>query len=996
MGSEADIEEIRRLRAALDVARIRLQSLSSVGETGAAQEGGVSEQQRSERLFTAAFEESPEPLVLSRLADGLIVDANHEWLQLTGFRREEVVGHTLVEIGHWPDAASREQAIALLRTYGRLSGLEVTLYLKDGSPCLVRLNGSLIEVFGEKLVLMHVQDITAERMAEEALHAGELALERANEQLSAQLELFEFTEQLAYVGHWTASPDGKTIHWSDGLHRLAGSTPGVDLPSTVARSGIHPDDLPAFVAARQRMDGETLEYRWCHPDGTVRWLRTRMHRQFRRDGSSTDFGVVQDITAEHQARQALQEKLDFIQKITSRIPDMVFEMLKRADGRITFPFASDAVYRMFHIHPEQAREDASAVFAVVHPDDLAALKDSMRASAYDGAIWQHEFRVCPGDCGERWMLGNAVTYLEGHGDLVSYGAITDITERKAAEMRLQESEARFRSLTDLSSDWYWEIDEQFRFTRFDGYRKGKPAVTQQASMGRTRWEIGALNMTQEDWAAHRRVLEAHQQFKDLELQRLDADGQSYWVSISGTPMYDAQGRFRGYRGIGRDISKRKHAEDETQRLAFYDTLTGLPNRRLLMDRLTQMMAISARSRLHCALLFIDLDNFKDLNDTLGHDVGDQLLAQVARRLLSCIREGDTAARFGGDEFVVMLEGLSEAGDQAASQAEIVAEKILQRLDQPYELMGKQHSSTPSIGIALFCGHEPGADELLKRADVAMYQAKAAGRNTLRFYDPRMQEAVMARAALDADLRQGLQRQELRLHYQPLVDVQGRIVGYEALVRWQHPLRGLVAPGEFIDLAEQTGLILPIGQWVLRTACEQLVAWSTDPALREISLSVNVSARQFRRGDFVAQVLAALHDSGADAQRLKLELTESMLLSDVEDAIRKMGALREAGVRFSLDDFGTGYSSLAYLKRLPLDQIKIDQSFVRDVLTDANDAAIVRTILALAHSMDLMAVAEGVETEGQRQFLLDNGCPLFQGYLFGRPAPLEALALPAAS
>ncbi|MBI3532262.1 MAG: EAL domain-containing protein [Burkholderiales bacterium] len=994
MESDADIEEIKRLRAALDVARLRLLNLGQSEEAVAQDIAEMEQRLRSERLFAVAFQESPEALVLSRLSDGLLVDVNQEWLNLTGYTREEAVGHTVVELHHWIDAQTRQKALTPLITQGRLRGLEATVFLKDGAPCLVRLSGSVIDVFDEKLILMRVKDITAERMAEEALRAGEMALERANEQLSAQLELYEFTERLAHVGHWTASTDGQTIHWSDGLLKLADINRSPDMSIQESRSYTHPDDLPAFLAARQRMDGEVFEYRWCHPDGRVFWLRTRMHRKFRRDGSSTDFGVVLDVTHEHQTRQALQERLDFIQKITSRIPDMVFQMCTRANGRMTFPFASDALFRMFQIRPEDAREDASFVFAFIHPDDLPSVRASMKSAAVDGGTWQHEFRVRFKDGSERWLLGNAVVHIEGEGDIMSYGALTDITERKKSEMQLQESEARFRSLTDLSSDWYWEIDEQFRFTRFDGYRLGKSTTTAQDSIGRTRWDIGAVNMTEEDWAAHRRVLAAHQQFKDLELQRRDADGQSYWISISGTPMFDAQGRFRGYRGIGRDISKRKHAEDETQRLAFYDTLTGLPNRRLLMDRLTQTMAISARNHHHCALLFIDLDNFKDLNDSLGHDVGDQLLEQVADRLVGCIREGDTAARFGGDEFVVMLEGLSEESSEAASQVEIVAEKILASLNQPYELMGKQHSSTPSIGIALFSGHEPGADELLKRADVAMYQAKAAGRNTLRFYDPEMQAAVMARAALDADLRQGLQRQELLLHYQPVVDVQGRTTGFEALVRWQHPQRGLVGPGEFIDLAEQTGLILPIGQWVLQAACRQLVAWEGQAATQGLTLSVNVSARQFRRSDFVAQVLAVLHDCGADPQLLKLELTESVLLSDVEDAIRKMSALRSCGVRFALDDFGTGYSSLAYLKRLPLDQLKIDQTFVRDVLEDANDAAIVRTILALAHSMDLMAVAEGVETEGQRQFLLDNGCTLFQGYLFSRPVPIEAITLPA--
>ena len=377
----------------------------------------------------------------------------------------------------------------------------------------------------------------------------------------------------------------------------------------------------------------------------------------------------------------------------------------------------------------------------------------------------------------------------------------------------------------------------------------------------------------------------------------------------------------------------------------------------------------------------------------GQDVGDRLLRELATRLVTCIRECDTAARFGGDEFVVMLEDLSTVADEAADQAEHVAEKILARLTVAYNLQGRQHSSTPSVGVTLFCGNEFGTDELFKRADVAMYQAKAAGRNTVRFFDPQMQAAIMARAALDADLRQGLQREELLLHYQPVVDIAGRMTGLEALVRWQHPQRGLVAPGEFITLAEQTGLILPLGQWVLQTACKQLVAWAGQPNAGELSIAVNVSARQFRQPGFVTQVLATLQETGANPQRLKLELTESVLVTDVEDAIRKMGALREIGVRFALDDFGTGYSSLSYLKRLPLDQLKIDQSFVRDVLSDPNDAAIVRTILALAKSMDLVAVAEGVETEGQRQFLLDNGCTLFQGYLFGRPVPLAKLALP---
>ncbi|MDE2616761.1 MAG: EAL domain-containing protein [Burkholderiales bacterium] len=990
MDSEDDKAEITRLRAQLREAELRLQQRERDWTLL------ESQRRRSEQMFIAAFDESPEAIGLSRLSDGLIVDVNKEWLVVTGYTREEVIGHSVVEIGHWPDTASREAAMAELRISGRLCDREVILSLKDKRKRLVRLSGTLIEVDGEKHILMYIKDITAQRMAEESVRSGELALALANDKLSQQLALHELTERLAGVGYWIASADGQRIVWSKGLRMIRGLDPDNAPPMTSrqARSSIHPDDLARFIDERSKMRGVPFEYRAFRADGAEVWLRSSLHRQINSRGEPIEFGVVQDITAERRINRDLQEKLEFIEKLTSRVPDVLFQYQYHKDGRITFPFLNESVRTQFGLDPEMVRRDGRKLLAAIYPEDIPALYDSMREAHSDGATWQHEFRVRAADGGTHWMRGNAITVRESDGELSSYGVMREFTQRKIAETQLEESEARFRSLTDLSSDWYWEIDEDFRFTSFVGYRDGKSILTQEDSLGKTRWELGALNLGPEDWDAHRRVLESHQPFRDLELQRLDAEGQPYWVAVSGAPIIDDKGRFRGYRGIGRDISKRKRAEDETQRLAFYDTLTGLPNRRLLMDRLSHAQVTSARNRRYGGLFFIDLDNFKDLNDTLGHDVGDLLLEQVALRLVSCLREGDTAARFGGDEFVVMLEDLSENDADAARQAELVAEKILARLNAPYELVGRQHNSSPSIGITLFCGAVLGVDELLKRADVAMYQAKAAGRNTLRFFDPGMQAAVLARAALDTDLRMGLQREELLLHYQPVVDGRNRIVGYEALLRWRHPGRGMVSPGEFIGLAEQTGLILSIGQWVLRTACRQLVAWSAQPVTRKLSLAVNVSARQFRQADFVNQVQAVLDETGVDPQYLKLELTESVLISDVEDAIRKMGALRERGVRFALDDFGTGYSSLSYLKRLPLDQLKIDQSFVRDVLTDPNDAAIVRTILALAQSMDLQAVAEGVETEGQRQFLLDSGCMVFQGYLFGCPGPLGHTVIPA--
>jgi predicted signal transduction protein with EAL and GGDEF domain len=370
---------------------------------------------------------------------------------------------------------------------------------------------------------------------------------------------------------------------------------------------------------------------------------------------------------------------------------------------------------------------------------------------------------------------------------------------------------------------------------------------------------------------------------------------------------------------------------------------------------------------------------------------------VAQRLRSHVREEDTLARLGGDEFVLMLEGLHPQHPEAIAQIETVATKLIQALGEPYVLQGRSHTSTASIGIALFSEARGTVDELLKRADLAMYQAKAAGRNTLRFFNPEMQAEVSARANLENDLRQSLGARQFILHYQPQVDARGQLLGAEALVRWQHPSRGLVAPGEFIPLAESTGLILPLGRWILYSACQQLVEWATDPRRAQLTLAVNVSARQFHHRDFVDDVLAVLDETGANPQRLELELTESHLVQDVETMIVKMGQLQARGVRFALDDFGTGYSSLSYLKRLPLNQLKIDRSFVRDLLSDPNDAAIVRTIVALGGSLDLQVIAEGVETPAQRDALLRLGCQRFQGYLFGKPQPpqmLEQWPLPA--
>jgi diguanylate cyclase (GGDEF)-like protein/PAS domain S-box-containing protein len=468
------------------------------------------------------------------------------------------------------------------------------------------------------------------------------------------------------------------------------------------------------------------------------------------------------------------------------------------------------------------------------------------------------------------------------------------------------------------------------------------------------------------------------------------DGSLYWVYTTIVPFTGDEGIPVQYIAIRADITERKRAEQEAQHMALYDALTGLANRRLMSERLRMAVQNAARAGHFGALVLLDLDNFKEVNDTLGHDQGDELLRQVAQRLQHCVRQTDTVARLGGDEFVVILGDLGPQPSPAIGAAGDLCDKVRRALGERYHFNTLTIDLTSSLGVVMFGGVEVPLDELLKQADMALYRAKAAGRDRQVFFDPTLQAEVVERARLLADLREAIEGGQLRVFYQPVVNARRLCQGVEALVRWAHPRRGMVSPAQFIPVAEQAGLIEAIGQVVLRQACEQLVAWRDDPAREGWTVAVNVSAREFRRPDFVAQVQSALLQTGANAHLLRLELTESMLHSDLEETIARMGALQQIGVRFSLDDFGTGYSSLAYLKRLPLDQLKIDQSFVRDVLTDPNDAAIARTVLSLARSMGLGVVAEGVETLAQMEFLLAQGCQSFQGYLFGRPVPAEQL------
>ena len=459
-----------------------------------------------------------------------------------------------------------------------------------------------------------------------------------------------------------------------------------------------------------------------------------------------------------------------------------------------------------------------------------------------------------------------------------------------------------------------------------------------------------------------------------------------WLAIS--TVLDAQGKVSNYVAAFTDITERKQAEERIHHLAFYDPLSGLPNRRLLLDRLRQALAATARSQHYGALMFIDLDNFKNVNDLHGHQAGDQLLCVVAERLGGEVRSTDTVARLGGDEFVVMLEDLDVNAEYAAAQAEQIGEKILSALNEPYRLGSLLLHSSASMGVVLISSSDGDAEELMKRADMSMYEAKQAGKNALRFFDPRMQQAVQERLRLEDEIRRGLEAGEFVIHFQPQIERHRGLIGAEALVRWQHPQRGLLSPVHFIGPAERAGLIEALDFVVLTQACEQLAAWAGRPQWCSLTLAVNLSASLLYQADFVRRLLELLARTGANPRLLKLEITESLLLDDMEEAVIRMKTLKQHGIRFSIDDFGTGYSSMAYLQRLPLDQLKIDQSFVRQLADDASSQTIVRATCALAAGFNLEVIAEGVETEAQRALLIANGCDMFQGYLFSRPVPLE--------
>lgn len=828
-------------------------------------------------------------------------------------------------------------------------------------------------------------------VVEAAARRAALSAEPSQPVPDSAWERYADLHDLARIGYCVLSDTGLILQANRVATTLLGAAEGSLIRQPISRF-IFDDDQAAFCEHHKQLS-EIGEPQWCElwlvkDNGTKFWARMAGVAVRGNDGERVCHVVLGDITERERADAALRESEQCLRAVVETTLDAVITM--DAAGVITaWNAQAEAVFGWTLqealgqtvsslIVPKQyreAHEQGLKRYLAKGSGPLLNTRIEIAALRKNGEEFPVELAITP------FRVANTVSFS---------AFLRDITERKLAEAALSEGESRLRAVVEAALDAVITMDAAGLITGWNAQAKTIFGWTPQEAMGQavSQLIIPAPYRQAHDHGLKRFLASGAGTMinKRVEITALRKTGEEFPVELAITPV--RVGNTVLFSAFMRDITERKKAAEEIERLAFYDPLTGLPNRRLLMDRLGVALSASVRHQRGAALLSIDLDNFRALNDTLGQHKGDQFLQQVSERLLKCIRESETVARLSSDKFVVMLEDLSENPLEAAGRAEAVAGRIRTALSQTYQLEGYELHSTVSIGLALFGAEREDVENPLKRADLALSQAKAAGRNNLCFFDPKMQAAAMARSALESDLRGALAKNQFALYYQPQVTDQRQVTGAEALIRWKHPQRGMVSPAEFIPLAEETGVILEVGRWVLENACMQLARWSRAAQTAHLTLAVNVSPRQFAQNDFVHQVLAVLEATGAPAQRLKLELTEGMLVANIEDVIVKMEALQQRGVGFSLDDFGTGYSSLSYLKRLPLDQLKIDQSFVRDILTDPNDAAIAKTVIALADSLGLAVIAEGVETEAQRDYLASQGCRAYQGYLFCRPVPLK--------
>ena len=865
------------------------------------------------------------------------------------------------------------------RAQGLADGMDRTLPLVNGGP-----------------------DFDALRHANQELQVHQIELEMQNSELrrlqlenAAARERYFDLYDLAPVGYCTLNERGQLLEVNLAAAKLLGMAGNALIGRFLQRFVIRSQhDLYERCRVQLQASGkaQTCELQLVQSHGVLLWVKLTMSSARDAAGTPALRVVLDDVTDRKIMSEAMLASEERYRALVEGSPDAI---AVHRNGKIAY--ANDAAVKLFGA--SCLREVLGLdVLDRVHPASRAVVQARMaRTERCEGAtpMIEETMLKLDGTAMEVEVQSNSTTL---DGAPATQVVMRDITERKRQAQEilrtrelLRESALHTQTILDNMADGVITIGMQGRVESFN----------QAASsiFGYDAQEVLRRNVSMLMPAPHSHLHDSYlQEFqqsgasRDLhrqrELEGLHKNGNVFHMSLSVSHITRAGQSV--FIGLVRDITQRRKELEEIRRMAFYDVLTQLPNRRLMMDRLRKAMLTSERTRQHGAVMFLDMDYFKLLNDSFGHDVGDELLQQIGVRLQACVREGDTVARMGGDEFVVLLDALSEHASEAAAQADLIAAKILESLEQPYFLRGRSHSSTSSIGIVAFCGHGDGPDDVLKKADLAMYQAKSTGRNRACFFDPTMQGTATALSKLEKDMRRGLALHEFALHYQVQVNGAGETTGAEALVRWNHVTQGMVWPATFIPLAEETGMILPLGQWVMESACSQLASWAGQEETALWTMSVNVSLSQFTQDDFVASVVGALQKTGANPHLLKLELTESLLVNHLETVKSNMNALKLLGVRFSLDDFGTGYSSLSRLKELPLDQLKIDQSFVQSVLTNASDAAIAHTVMALGHSLGLHVIAEGVETAGQRDFLAGLGCNAFQGYYFGRPGPASDL------
>ncbi|QDZ29552.1 EAL domain-containing protein [Noviherbaspirillum sp. UKPF54] len=728
------------------------------------------------------------------------------------------------------------------------------------------------------------------------------------------------------------------------------------------------------VPARQ------CDWELVRKDGSALIVESSVQLVRNRQGDATGFrGMMRDVTALRKTEQALRESEAKYRSIIETIEDPYYEV----DLHGALVLVNSAFCRMLgyteseligHNYSDfQAPEVAARVFTVFNQ----AFRTGTPGSSVDWEMIRKD--------GARVTGEGSLQLVRGlNGKVAGFrGILRDVTERRKMEQALRESEARFRALTNLSSDWYWEQDADFRYTRMES-RNEKTDSTQHALLGKRPWDAGL--QIDGGWESHRALLDTHASFRDVIMHRRLDDGRPYFISVSGEAVFDGEGRFAGYRGVSREITDQKIAEERIQHLATHDALTGLPNRAMFSHLLGLAIPAAQRYQRGFAVLFIDLDRFKFINDTLGHEAGDKLLMEVSTRLRETLRADDVVARLGGDEFVVLLR---EAGD--TEQIAAVARKLLSAAIKPVELLGRECRVTASIGVAMY--PQDGEDEqsLMKNADIAMYFAKEEGKNNFQFFSKDIKSQSLERLLLENHLRRAIDRGELSLHYQGKRDLaSGAITGVEALLRWNNPELGAVSPAQFIPVAEETGMIVPIGKWVLDQACRQNMAWQS-AGLPPICMAVNLSPRQFADEHLLPDIAAILEETGMPAHLLELEITESMVIHHPGSALKLLQAIKQMGVRLAIDDFGTGYSSLGQLKNFPIDTLKVDRSFIRDLATNAEDKAITEAIIAMGKTLSLTVVAEGVETMEQEAFLRTHACDEMQGYYFSKPVPPDEFA-----